>query len=178
MKMKMKGTNGCGFPMLAKEFLRSAISKELSKHMDYEANLDCRLGKTQIFSVSVSATQLKINIDESNGATGANGETEPSTLEDAVVAARRKIETLRPALQRVYMKRAYGYRYALKSFISYMESHHAKIAVEYVETFKKENCDLIIVDTSGRHKQELALFEENRQVRTMYLECPAVVHFA
>ncbi|GKE12845.1 hypothetical protein Tco_1416396 [Tanacetum coccineum] len=33
------------------------------------------------------------------------------------VAARRKIETLRPALQRVYMKRVYGYRYALKSFI-------------------------------------------------------------
>lgn len=39
-----------------------------------------------------------------------------------------------------------------------------KIAVEGVETFKKENCDLIIVDTSGRHKQEAALFEEMRQV--------------
>lgn len=33
-----------------------------------------------------------------------------------------------------------------------------------VERFKKENCDLIIVDTSGRHKQEAALFEEMRQV--------------
>ena len=39
-----------------------------------------------------------------------------------------------------------------------------KIAVEGVETFKKENCDLIIIDTSGRHKQEAALFEEMRQV--------------
>lgn len=39
-----------------------------------------------------------------------------------------------------------------------------KIAVDGVETFKKENCDLIIVDTSGRHKQEAALFEEMRQV--------------
>ncbi|KAJ6968849.1 hypothetical protein NC653_036736 [Populus alba x Populus x berolinensis] len=39
-----------------------------------------------------------------------------------------------------------------------------KIAVEGVERFKKENCDLIIVDTSGRHKQEVALFEEMRQV--------------
>lgn len=39
-----------------------------------------------------------------------------------------------------------------------------KIAVEGVERFKKENCDLIIVDTSGRHKQEAALFEEMRQV--------------
>lgn len=39
-----------------------------------------------------------------------------------------------------------------------------KIAVEGVERFKKESCDLIIVDTSGRHKQEAALFEEMRQV--------------
>ncbi|KAK3427711.1 hypothetical protein EUGRSUZ_F03884 [Eucalyptus grandis] len=39
-----------------------------------------------------------------------------------------------------------------------------KIAVEGVETFKKENCDLIIVDTSVRHKQDAALFEEMRQV--------------
>lgn len=39
-----------------------------------------------------------------------------------------------------------------------------KIAVEGVERFRKENCDLIIVDTSGRHKQEAALFEEMRQV--------------
>ncbi|KAG8372524.1 hypothetical protein BUALT_Bualt12G0075100 [Buddleja alternifolia] len=38
-----------------------------------------------------------------------------------------------------------------------------RIAVEGVERFKKENCDLIIVDTSGRHKQEAALFEEMRQ---------------
>ena len=36
--------------------------------------------------------------------------------------------------------------------------------MEGVERFKKENCDLIIVDTSGRHKQEAALFEEMRQV--------------
>lgn len=45
-----------------------------------------------------------------------------------------------------------------------MESDPVKIAVEGVETFKKENRDLIIVDTSGRHKQEAALFEEMRQV--------------
>ncbi|KAB5519976.1 hypothetical protein DKX38_024295 [Salix brachista] len=46
---------------------------------------------------------------------------------------------------------------------SYMESDPVKISVEGVERFKKENCDLIIVDTSGRHKQEVALFEEMRQ---------------
>jgi len=45
-----------------------------------------------------------------------------------------------------------------------MESDPVKIAVEGVERFKEENCDLIIVDTSGRHKQEAALFEEMRQV--------------
>ncbi|XP_065882234.1 signal recognition particle subunit SRP54 2-like [Euphorbia lathyris] len=49
-------------------------------------------------------------------------------------------------------------------FGSYMESDPVKIAVEGVERFKKENRDLIIVDTSGRHKQEASLFEEMRQV--------------
>ncbi|PIM99418.1 Signal recognition particle, subunit Srp54 [Handroanthus impetiginosus] len=47
---------------------------------------------------------------------------------------------------------------------SYTESDPVRIAVEGVERFKKENCDLIIVDTRGRHKQEAALFEEMRQV--------------
>ena len=32
-----------------------------------------------------------------------------------------------------------------------------------MERFKAEKCDLIIVDTSGRHKQEEALFEEMKQ---------------
>lgn len=45
-----------------------------------------------------------------------------------------------------------------------MESDPVQIAVEGVDRFKKENRDLIIVDTSGRHKQEAALFEEMRQV--------------
>ncbi|CAH9142299.1 unnamed protein product [Cuscuta epithymum] len=47
---------------------------------------------------------------------------------------------------------------------SYTEPDPVKIAVEGVERFKKENRDLIIVDTSGRHKQEASLFEEMRQV--------------
>ncbi|EYU26337.1 hypothetical protein MIMGU_mgv1a026331mg [Erythranthe guttata] len=47
---------------------------------------------------------------------------------------------------------------------SYTESDPVRIAVEGVERLKKENCDLIIVDTSGRHKQEAALFEEMRQL--------------
>ncbi|XP_066363236.1 signal recognition particle subunit SRP54 2-like isoform X1 [Miscanthus floridulus] len=47
---------------------------------------------------------------------------------------------------------------------SYTESDPVKIAVEGVDMFRKEKCDLIIVDTSGRHKQEAALFEEMRQV--------------
>ncbi|KAI5009388.1 hypothetical protein ZWY2020_011525 [Hordeum vulgare] len=46
----------------------------------------------------------------------------------------------------------------------YMESDPVKIAIEGVERFRKENCDLIIVYTSGRHKQEATLFEEMRQV--------------
>jgi len=47
---------------------------------------------------------------------------------------------------------------------SYTESDPVKIAVEGVDRFKKEKCDLIIVDTSGRHKQAASLFEEMRQV--------------
>uniref|UniRef100_A0A452ZI35 signal-recognition-particle GTPase n=1 Tax=Aegilops tauschii subsp. strangulata TaxID=200361 RepID=A0A452ZI35_AEGTS len=47
---------------------------------------------------------------------------------------------------------------------SYMESDPVKIAVEGLERFRKDNSDLIIIDTSGRHKQEAALFEEMRQV--------------
>lgn len=47
---------------------------------------------------------------------------------------------------------------------SYTETDPVKIAQEGVERFKKENCDLIIVDTSGRHKQEASLFEEMRQL--------------
>ena len=45
-----------------------------------------------------------------------------------------------------------------------MESDPVKIAVEGVERFNKENCDLIIVDTSGWHKQKDDLYEEMRQI--------------
>eukprot|EP00931_Biecheleriopsis_adriatica_P088757 TRINITY_DN62_c0_g1_i1.p1 TRINITY_DN62_c0_g1~~TRINITY_DN62_c0_g1_i1.p1 ORF type:complete len:532 (+),score=165.07 TRINITY_DN62_c0_g1_i1:49-1596(+) len=46
----------------------------------------------------------------------------------------------------------------------YNETDPVKIAEEGVELFKKEKYDLIIVDTSGRHKQEQALFDEMQQV--------------
>lgn len=53
---------------------------------------------------------------------------------------------------------------SLSFFFSYTETDPVKIAQEGVERFKKENCDLIVVDTSGRHKQEASLFEEMRQL--------------
>merc|ERR1719424_2636087 len=46
----------------------------------------------------------------------------------------------------------------------YNETDPVKIAEEGVALFRKEKYDLIIVDTSGRHKQESALFEEMKQV--------------
>lgn len=50
-------------------------------------------------------------------------------------------------------------------FGSYAESDPAKVAVDGVETFRgSRQHDLIIVDTSGRHRQEAALLEEMRQV--------------
>jgi hypothetical protein len=47
---------------------------------------------------------------------------------------------------------------------NYLEPDPVKIAREGVELFKKEGQEVIIVDTSGRHKQESALFEEMQQV--------------
>lgn len=43
---------------------------------------------------------------------------------------------------------------------SYTETDPVAIAALGVEKFRKERFDVIIVDTSGRHKQESELFEE------------------
>lgn len=43
---------------------------------------------------------------------------------------------------------------------SYTESDPVVIASEGVEKFTNENFEIVIVDTSGRHKQESSLFEE------------------
>ena len=45
-----------------------------------------------------------------------------------------------------------------------MESDPLVVAKEGVDIFRKENYELIIVDTSGRHAQEQALFEEMLQL--------------
>ncbi|CAL1527594.1 unnamed protein product [Lymnaea stagnalis] len=47
---------------------------------------------------------------------------------------------------------------------SYTEIDPVVIAQEGVEKFKAENFEIIIVDTSGRHKQQDSLFEEMLQV--------------
>ncbi|XP_013392362.1 signal recognition particle 54 kDa protein [Lingula anatina] len=47
---------------------------------------------------------------------------------------------------------------------SYTEADPVVIAQEGVDKFKAENFEIIIVDTSGRHKQEDSLFEEMLQV--------------
>ncbi|CAL8099651.1 unnamed protein product [Orchesella dallaii] len=47
---------------------------------------------------------------------------------------------------------------------SYTEIDPVVIAQDGVEMFRKENFEIIIVDTSGRHKQEDSLFEEMLQV--------------
>ncbi|KAK8805382.1 hypothetical protein WA158_002038 [Blastocystis sp. Blastoise] len=48
---------------------------------------------------------------------------------------------------------------------SYTEADPVVIAQEGVQQFKHERMEIIIVDTSGRHKQEEGLFEEMRQVQ-------------
>lgn len=49
-------------------------------------------------------------------------------------------------------------------FFSYTEVDPVVIAQDGVDMFKKEGYEIIIVDTSGRHKQEESLFEEMLQV--------------
>ncbi|EOD34649.1 hypothetical protein EMIHUDRAFT_455543 [Emiliania huxleyi CCMP1516] len=47
---------------------------------------------------------------------------------------------------------------------SYTETDPAQIAAEGTAKFREEGYEIIIVDTSGRHMQEAALFEEMQQV--------------
>ena len=49
-------------------------------------------------------------------------------------------------------------------FGSYTETDPVTIAAQGVAKFKKERFDVIIVDTSGRHKQESELFREMVQI--------------
>lgn len=51
-----------------------------------------------------------------------------------------------------------------RAVFSYTEMDPVVIATEGVDKFKGENFEIIIVDTSGRHKQEDSLFEEMLQV--------------
>lgn len=55
---------------------------------------------------------------------------------------------------------------------SYTEMDPVVIAAEGVEKFKSENFEIIIVDTSGRHKQEDSLFEEMLQVSNAVVSAP------
>jgi len=50
---------------------------------------------------------------------------------------------------------------------SYTESDPVIIAKEGVEKFRLEKYEIIIVDTSGRHKQEESLFEEMLQIQNV-----------
>lgn len=47
---------------------------------------------------------------------------------------------------------------------SYTEADPVQIVADGLAKFTQENFELIIVDTSGRHKQEAALFDEMRQI--------------
>lgn len=47
---------------------------------------------------------------------------------------------------------------------SYTETDPVKVAREGVDKFKKEKFDIILVDTSGRHRQEQDLFDEMVQI--------------
>jgi signal recognition particle subunit SRP54 len=50
---------------------------------------------------------------------------------------------------------------------SHTESDPVRIAEDGVEQFRKEKYELIIIDTSGRHKQEGTLFEEMEEIHAL-----------
>lgn len=49
-------------------------------------------------------------------------------------------------------------------FGSYSEADPVRIAREGLAKFRADGYEIVIIDTSGRHKQELALFDEMRQI--------------
>ncbi|WCJ34250.1 embryo defective 2735 [Euphorbia peplus] len=80
--------------------------------------------------------------DESKGGKGTtNQDKEPSAIEDLAVAARGGMETLRPALQRLYMTRASAYRDALKSFIQGYQEGVQQVRVKEEDPKTQEQSD-------------------------------------
>ncbi|XP_042456226.1 uncharacterized protein LOC122040839 [Zingiber officinale] len=68
---------------------------------------------------------------------------EPSMLEDLAVAARGGMETLRPALQHIYMTRASAYRDALIAFVEgYQEELKKVMEGEKVDKFHSQDADV------------------------------------
>jgi signal recognition particle subunit SRP54 len=53
---------------------------------------------------------------------------------------------------------------AIPYYGSYLETDPAKVAVDGVELFRKEKFEVITLDTSGRHRQEAALFAEMEMI--------------
>jgi len=45
-------------------------------------------------------------------------------------------------------------------FVDFVETDPVQVAVKGIEKFKKDKFEIVIIDTSGRHMQEQALFEE------------------
>lgn len=60
------------------------------------------------------------------------------------------------------------------AIFSYTETDPVAIATEGVEKFKNEGFEIIIVDTSGRHKQEVELFEEMKQIAAGVVSDPSL----
>jgi signal recognition particle subunit SRP54 len=59
---------------------------------------------------------------------------------------------------------------------SYTEADPVRIAEEGVDQFRRENFEVIIVDTSGRHSQETALFTEMQEIREAVNPVRILVH--
>ncbi|XP_072995243.1 uncharacterized protein [Typha latifolia] len=83
----------------------------------------------------------KKDVEEPHVENARSRQSEPSTLEDLAVAARGGMETLRPALQRIYMMRASAYRDALKSFIEGYQEGVGHIMEEKADAASQHQSD-------------------------------------
>ncbi|XVF75925.1 hypothetical protein PTKIN_Ptkin13bG0226000 [Pterospermum kingtungense] len=94
-----------------------AVCRKVYDYSRYDLKEMASLLHCLILPASKSDKKDEASEAKPSGDKSRTKETEPSTLEDIAVAARGGMETLRPALQRLYMTTASAYRDALNSFI-------------------------------------------------------------
>lgn len=99
------------------------------------------------------------SVDRPSGMGDKEKDKEATTLEDLAVAARGGMETLRPALQRLYMTRASAYKDALKGFI---EGYQEGIQ-QVMEQKSKEESELLKAEFESLKEDVQEVMEQKKK---------------